>query len=223
MTAMFQSLAYLYRNLGPYFAGVATTVSVLLFVSLYHGLLPVLRVKLELIETRGGLLHFRLSAENVSRVVAKLKMARVAFLEHDVSRATILSDWVQFDEKPGFVAFGARLRRFFSRLLGDSVPRPSRQERRQKEEDAMPYERRLVRPVMGSTDFIKPGQLVAVDLCYRPLAGFAVHACFQVQLKFTLTRILHRHHLSFATTTWALPTENDINPRDNRNNQKMST
>lgn len=155
---------------------IAVFGSFYLFVWYYHGLLPTLRVRVELIETTPGVYLVRLQAENVSKVKARMKRrgARLQLLDYEIAGKKILSEWVPFEQK---------------------AIRPN--------EPPLKWSEPLV--VLDETRFLKPGQVISIDVLYQPsTAAEAVHCGFQAKVKSVLAPLLYWHSLSFATTVWAV-------------------
>ena len=163
----------------PLLIQVATAVVAVFTSQVYHGLLPVLGLKIELAEKLPGVLLVRLEAENKSRVAAKVKVSRLQFVEYDIRRMeprSELSEWVAFSE---------------DKILGTERPVLWREPR----------------PVMTTTNYIKAGQVVTVEILYRPSADVAVHCGFQVQIKSGIAARFTGHPASFTTTAWWLPSQ----------------
>jgi len=171
---------------------VAVFGSFYLFVWYYHGLLPTLRVRAEMMKALPGVYLVRLQAENVSKVRARLKRkgAHLQLLDYEVAEKRILSEWVPFERKD------IRLN-----------------------EPPLKWEEPAV---VLETKFLKPGQIISVDVLYEPSASAdAVHCGFQVKVKSVLARLLYWHSLSFTTTVWAIQSHSSARGADKGEMQKF--
>lgn len=90
---MFQIL----QKIQPYVGAIFGFLSALAFVWIYHGFFPTLFLNLEVSEKLEGILLIHLSAENKSRIAARMVSAKLQLLEHEVSQS--LSEWVPFKEE----------------------------------------------------------------------------------------------------------------------------
>jgi hypothetical protein len=158
-----------------WFQFAAPLLTAVLAVWLYQELLPVLTVRIRVAEKDGHMLLFHLEAENKSRLPARVTLARFQILEHNISGANTLSEWVPFDK---------------------SRVRPDEQPVEWKDPVEVLETTRFVKPgeIITVERGYRPTPGTAVHCAYqvqiRPnlIAGW-----------------LYGHSPSFTTTTWVIP------------------
>ena len=163
------------RNAVAVLATILSGIALLLATLFRHSLLPVVRVKLDLTWKPSGLLHLKLTSENLSAVPAKVEDAYLQILERSqpLQETETLKDFIPFKEAD------------FVEGSHSGWKEPIK----------------LARPEAGR--YIKAGEAIVVELLYRPsAAALAVHCDFRVLLKSKLAQRFYKHGLSFTTTAW---------------------
>ncbi|MFZ1011627.1 MAG: hypothetical protein WAN65_32625 [Candidatus Sulfotelmatobacter sp.] len=177
---------------------------VVLFVWFNHELFPVLRLKIEMAESKEmpGTVHIRLVAENTSKVHIKLDRKLGSWLQilsyetAQMESVPTFSEWVPFSQD----------------LMEKDGPEPR---------NGFPKPRQI----MKTTEYIEPGESIQIELLHRPLLsrqGIAVACGFQVHtmhlkdeleedghpvlaaIARKLDELTHNPTNRFTTTAWLL-------------------
>jgi hypothetical protein len=156
---------------------LTTMTTTVLFIFVYHGLLPSVSLRLNLIQQQaGGVVLVHLEIENKSQVRAQVALARLQILEYQVGHSEeYMSDWVPFTPND----------------IHAHEP---------------PLKWREPLKLRGPQE-IKGGEVVTMDVMYKPSElAKAIHCGFQLHLRINpLVRRLHGYKetkLSFTSTGW---------------------
>ncbi len=163
---------------------LSVLASFILFVWIYRGFMPVLRLRIapRCIDKTAGRFILGIEVENKSKLAVRKKLARVQILEYGSEIPSFLSEWVPFEE-----------------------------ERKRSNEE--PLEWRDPVEVLNSTIKIEPGETIYVELLYTCSPNCSVIHCglqFQVNLN-PIASIAYNFGImtseTWTTTKWVNRTE----------------